>query len=157
MATYYTDLSRSYGPRIGQGSSHDVVAATAIVQVTTAMIDATNDAINMLWVPKGAVLLRATIASTDIDTNGTPTIAFNVGDTGSATRIFSAANVGQAGTLVSAINPGAFLYKFTADTLITAAVSTAAATAAAGTLYLSLEYYVDPELVSTGFAASTVA
>jgi hypothetical protein len=157
MATYYTDLSRSFGPRIGQGASRDVIAAVAPVAVTTAMIDNTNDSIGLLWVPKGAVVLRASISGTDMDTNGTPTLAFNVGDSGSATRIFSAANVGQAGTLVTAMNVGAFLYKFTADTLITAAVSTAAATGAAGTLYFSIEYYVDPEFSTTGATATTTA
>lgn len=157
MAVYYTDLSRTFGTRLGQGTSRDTVIATAIVAVTTAMIDNTDDVITLFRVPRGAVVTSARIAATDMDTNASPTLAFNVGDAGSATRLFAASAVGQAGTFSTAMQPTALLYKYTADTLIQAAVSAVAATGAAGTLTLVLEYFVDPEFVTTGLTATTTA
>lgn len=157
MATYYTDLSRAFGQKASGGAYRDTLVATAIVAVTTAMIDNVDDIITLFRVPKGAVVTAARIAATDMDTNASPTLAFNVGDAGSATRIFSASAVGQAGTFSTAMNQGAFLYKFTADTLIQAQVSTVSATGAAGTLYFGLEYFIDENFQTTGLTATTTA
>jgi hypothetical protein len=40
-------------------------------------------------VPAGFVLQSVFASSSDMDTNGSPTLAFNLGDSGSAARIFS--------------------------------------------------------------------
>lgn len=157
MATYYTQKSRAFGTRIGQGANREIVVAEAIVAVTTAMIDNTNDVINLFYLPKGAVIVGANLAATDMDTNGTPTLKFDVGDSGSNARIFSASTVGQAGTLNATNNmvSTALLYKFTADTLISAYVNTVSATGAAGTLYCTISYFVDPEYSTTALTATT--
>lgn len=153
MATYNTELSQTYSVRRATGGSREPVIASVSVACTTAMIDNTNDVINLLYVPKGAVIISAVVSATDMDT-GAAALAFNIGDASSNGRIFAATTVGQAGTLSTAMAAGAHLYKFTADTLISAFVSTVAATAAAGTLNFSIMYFVDPEYSTTALVAA---
>lgn len=158
MATYYTDQSRTaYAPRIGGHGHRGVVSAVAIVAMTTAMIDNTNDEVGLFVLPKGAVIVSATIAATDMDTNGMPTLAFDVGDDSDEDRIFAASTVGQAGTLSTAMARTGYLYKYTADTLIKAYIQAVSATGAAGTLYVHVNYFVDPEFSTTALTASTTA
>ena len=155
MATYYLEKARSYGKRVGPGAHRQTCIAEAIVALSTAMIDNTNDEIGLFYLPKGAVIVGATIAATDMDTNGTPTLAFDVGDASDEDRIFAASAVGQAGTVSSAIARTGFLYKYTADTLITAYVQAVSATGAAGTLYVAIEYFVDAEYSTTAETPTT--
>ena len=157
MATYYTDKSRTFGPRVGPGGHRGLCVAEAIVEMTTAMIDNANDEVGLFRLPKGAVVVGATIAATDMDTNGTPALAIDVGDDADEDRFFAASTVGQAGTLSTAMARTGFLYKYTSDTLVKAYIQTAAATGAAGTLYVALRYFVDPEYSTTALAASTTA
>lgn len=157
MATYYTDKSRSFGPRVGPGLNRQTVTVDAIVDMTTAMIDNANDEVGLFYLPKGAVIVSATIAGTDMDTGGSPALAIDVGDASDEDRIFAASTVGQAGTLSTAMARTAFLYKYTSDTLIKAFIQTAAATAAAGTLYVTVTYFVDPEYSTTALTAGTTA
>lgn len=157
MATYYTDKSRAFGTRIGQGHARQDITAEAIVAVTTAMIDNTNDVIGLFYLPKGAVVVGVTVAATDMDTNVSPTLAFDIGDSGSQARLMAASTVGQAGTLSTAMARGGFLYKYTADTLISAYVQAAAATGAAGTLYVAVRYFVDVDYSTTAMTATTTA
>ena len=107
-------------------------------EVACAAAPSTSDTINFGYVPKGFRLLFATLESTDMDTNASPTITLNVGDSGSATRLFSASTVAQAGTLSTAIAVTGGAYLYTDRTLITGVAQANAATGAAGTLYLSL-------------------
>jgi hypothetical protein len=111
--------------------------------VACAASPATTDTINFGYLPANARVLLAVLESTDMDTNGTPLLALNVGDASSAARLFSASTVGQAGTLSSAIAVAGAGYKYTAKTLITGTASANAATGAAGTLYLTVFYIVD--------------
>lgn len=157
MATYYTDKSRSFGPRVGVGQHRQIQVAEAIVAMTTAMIDNSNDEVGLFRLPKGAVIVRATIAATDMDTDGSPALAIDVGDDSDEDRIFAASTVGQAGTLSTAMARTAMLYKYTADTLIKAYIQTASATGAAGTLYVCVEYFVDHEYSTTALTATTTA
>ena len=107
--------------------------------------------------PAGAVVTGAVIAATDMDTNGTPTLAFDVGDDGDEDRIFAASTVGQAGTLSMAMARTGLLYKYAARTRIKAYVQAASATGAAGTLYVVVRYFVDPEYSTTALTATTTA
>lgn len=154
MAAYETTKSAATGTSIGPGWARQVIEDSVIIACTTAMIDNTNDSVGLMYLPAGAVILGATLSSTDMDTNGTPTIAWNVGDSGSNSRIFSASTVSQAGTLSTAIAQGAHLYKYTSRTQLRAYISTAAATGAAGTLYFSVRYYVDPDYSTTALVAT---
>lgn len=154
MAAYETSKSATTGTVIGAGWARQVIEDVAIIAVTTAMIDNTNDSVGLLYLPAGAVLLGATLSSTDMDTDGTPLLTWNVGDSGSNARIFSASTVSQAGTLSAAIAQGAHLYKFTTKTQLRAYVNAAAATGAAGTLYFGVRYFVDPDFSTTALVAA---
>ena len=156
MATFYTNQSRDFGPRVGQGHSRVVISRQAKIACTTAMV-AVSQIVNVCWMPKGAVLLAARIASDDMDSNGTPTLAWHLGDSGSASRIFSASTVSQAGTLSLAFQPAALGYKWTADTLLFLTASTGAATAVAGNITVVLEYFVDVDFDTAALVATTTA
>lgn len=141
MATYNSTQYQNKTGVSQSGGSGNVNAAYFEVPVTAALT--TSDTINFGYLPANARILAATLESTDIDTNGSPTIAINVGDSGSATRLFSASTVGQAGTASVASAVAGLHYKTTAKTLIVGAPSANAATGVAGTLYLSILYIVE--------------
>lgn len=107
-------------------------------EVTISANAANGDIFNFGVVPKGFRVLGATLESTDIDTNGTPTAAINVGDAGSATRYFSSSTVGQAGTASAASATAGLHYLNTDDTLIVGTITTGPATGTTGTVYLSM-------------------
>lgn len=141
MATYN---STQYANKTGvsqSGGAGNVNVAYFEVATTAALT--TSDVINFGYLPANARILAATLESTDIDTNGTPTIALNVGDSGSATRLFAGSTVGQAGTAAVASAVAGLHYKTTAKTLIVGAPSANAATGVAGTIYLSILYTVE--------------
>ena len=117
--------------------------------MTTAMIDNTNDEVELLFVPAGAVFDSAVISATDMDTNVSPTLAFDVGDDGDEDRIFAASTVGQAGTLSSAWARTAHGYRWSTKTKIKAYVQAVSATAAAGTLTFTIRYFIDPNFSAT--------
>ncbi len=155
MSIYYTDQSRTFGTRVAGVGHRGLVSATAIVAITTAMIDNANDEVGLFYLPKGAVVTGITAMSTDIDTNGSPAVVIDIGDDSDEDRLLAASTIGQAGTLSSAIATTGFLYKYAADTLIKAYVKTAAGTAAAGTLSVTVTYFVDPEFSTTALTATT--
>jgi len=111
MATYTTQRTQKFGVVYGTGQSRQLVTDTVTVSLTTAMIDNTNDEVELLYVPAGAVFDSAVISATDMDTNGTPTLAFDVGDDSDEDRIFAASTVGQAGTMSAAWARTAHGYK----------------------------------------------
>lgn len=153
MATYETSLSGTAGQIVGPGYTRQVVCATAIVAMTTAMIDNANDDVGLFRVPKGAVIVGGTISATDMDSS--TGLAIDVGDSGDEDRLFAASTVGQAATLSSALAPAGHLYKYTAETQIRAYIQTAASgTPAAGTLKVSVFYFVDEEFSTTALTAA---
>lgn len=154
MATYTTAKSQTYGTVIGQGGSRNIITDTVEVSMTTAMIDNTNDEVELLWVPKGAVLVSAMLSASDMDTNVSPTLAFDVGDDSDEDRIFAASTVGQAGTLSTAIARTAHAYKWTTATKIKAYVQAVSATGAAGTLKFTINYFVDENFSATNAVVS---
>lgn len=157
MAIWYTDQGRSFGTRVGAGWNRNIQAATAVVAMTTTMIDNADDEVALFWLPKGAVVVGILAVATDMDTNGAPALAFDIGDDSDEDRLMTNSNIGQAGTASTTLAATGAMYKYTADTRIKAYVRTAAATAAAGTLSVAVEYFVDPEFVTTGATASTTA
>ena len=103
----------------------------------------TADTATICNLPLGAIVLGATIEADDLDTNGTPTITLNVGDSGSATRYFSGSTVAQAGTVaVSAATTGIFSTVATGQTAVLVAVAANSATSAAGNVRLVVTYYL---------------
>lgn len=154
MATYETSLSRSSGAVFGPGVARQSITQTAIVAMTTAMIDNANDDVGLFVLPAGAVVTDAAISATDMDTDASPALVIDVGDADDEDRIIAAATVGQAATFTNALAPSGHLYKYTAQTQIRAYVKTAAATGAAGTLKVSVTYFVDPNFNTTALVAA---
>jgi hypothetical protein len=95
-------------------------------------------------VPKDFVVTGIIAVATDMDTNGSPTLALSVGDAGSATRHLSSSTIGQAGTSTQTLASTGLLYQYTADTDILVTATTGSATAAAGTLDLYLQGFIAP-------------
>lgn len=141
MPTYNsTNFANKTGVSSG-GPAGNVLVAYAEVPTTAALT--TADTLNFFYLPAGTRVLFSVLESTDIDTNGTPTITLNVGDAGSASRLFAASTVGQAGTAATQTAVGGLGYKYTSKTLISAVPAANAATGAAGTVGLTVFYVVE--------------
>lgn len=111
--------------------------------VALATTDLTlNKTVGLFVVPKGFVLTSLSVTVTDMDTNGTPTIAFQIGDNSVADRFVAAATTAQAGGTNTTLNSTGVRYAFTDDTEIVWKTSTAAATAAAGTVTVDFFGYI---------------
>lgn len=138
MATLTNPLYRK-SPTIGLFGSSKVIDSGDVAVGTSDI--ALNGLIKLFQVRKGQVVTGCSFASTDLDTNVAPAIVFAVGDTGSATRFMASLTVGQAGGFSNAMQQAGYGYKFTADTDIYAKVTTAAGTAAAGTIRCMMHVY----------------
>lgn len=141
MATYSSTNYSNRTPIAGSGAAASAKVAYATVSCTAA--PSTSDTLNFFYLPIGARVIHSTLMATDMDTNGSPTLTLNIGDSGSAARLFSASTVGQAGTLSTAIATTGLGYQYTTETLITGTAANNAATGAAGTVTLIVTYTVD--------------
>lgn len=141
MATYRSSNVKDKLAVAGGARGGGVLCAFAEIACTAA--PSTSDTLEFFYLPAGARVIGATLESTDMDTNGTPTLTLNVGDAADADRLFAASTVGQAGTASAAVAVTGQGYKYTAKTLITGIAANNAATGAAGTLYLSVLYTVE--------------
>jgi hypothetical protein len=141
MAVYNSSQIANSAPALSHGAAGGVKVAFASVACTAA--PSTSDTLNFFDLPAGSRVLFAVLEADDMDTNGTPLLALNIGDAGSAARLFSASTVGQAGTLSSAIATAGAGVSFTSKTRITGTASTNAATGAAGSVYLTVFYTVE--------------
>jgi hypothetical protein len=110
---------------------------TSTVAITTA------DTIAMFDLPPRARVVGGFLKATDMDTNGTPTIALNVGIAGTPALFFAASNVAQAGTAANTLAATGYDYTTTAKTPVIITPSTNAATFANGVITLVLEFIVE--------------
>lgn len=125
----------------GQGFARTKKVFGGTVSLATTDLVTTNQ-VAVMRVPAGFVATNLFASATDMDTNGTPTLALNLGDSGSANRLLSASNIGQAGTSTSTIATTGAYYTFPVDTDILLAPSTNPATAAAGSVTIYLEGFM---------------
>ncbi|PBB75203.1 hypothetical protein CK227_10450 [Mesorhizobium sp. WSM4308] len=102
----------------------------------------TANVVSAFKVPAGFVVTGIIAVSSDVDTNGTPTVALSVGDAGSSVRYLSSSAIGQAGTSTQTLASTGLLFVNTAETEILVTVTTGSATAAAGTLDLYLNGFM---------------
>jgi len=117
----------------------DLTAVFATHAVGTGELE-TADVIQMVKIPKGATIQEVVLSSTDIDVDGSAAVALSVGDAGAATRFISSSAIGQAGGVARLDQFAGLNYEYTADDTIDIEVTTAAATAAAGTINLAVIY-----------------
>lgn len=120
-----------------QGFARTMKAFGRRVALGTADL-VTGQVVAAFKVPAGFVATGIIAVATDMDTNGSPTLALSVGDSGSGTRHLSSSTIGQAGTTTQTLASTGLLYAYTADTDILVTATTGSATAAAGTLDLYL-------------------
>lgn len=141
MATYNSSNIQNKTGVSQSGGAGNVNVAYAEVVCSSA--PTTADTLNFFYLPANARIVAAALEATDMDTNVSPTIALNIGDSGSASRLFAASTVAQAGTASTALAVAGNAYKTTAKTLITGVPSANAATGAAGSVYLTVFYVVE--------------
>lgn len=128
-------------PTVGKGFARQLQAYGGAISLVTGDL-ALNKTVSLFKVPANFTLVYASVYVTDMDTNGSPAVAFSIGDATAAGRIVSASNAAQAGgaaTIVAGLVP----YQYTAETEILWTTTTASATAAAGTLNVLLIGYID--------------
>ena len=137
MPAYTSPQLSNNGNNVTQGAfPANMVCYFAEVTITANA--ANGDTFNFFRVPKGFRVLGGCLEASDLDTNGSPTVTINIGDSGSATRFFSASTVGQAGTADRALAVAGQHYLYTDDTTITGVIPTGPATGTTGTVSLSL-------------------
>src|SRR5271167_1893930 len=98
MATAYQTLN--YAQNQPAGTGHGVFKGTTRLHCTSGSIStwAHNDTIAVGWLPRNAIVTGATLkAASQLDSNGSPTLALDLGIVGTA-QLFKAAvtTVGQA-------------------------------------------------------------
>lgn len=121
-------------PQVGnQGFSRTMKCLGSDVALVAADL-ALNATVGLFVVPKGFVLTSLSVVVPDMDTNGSPTLVFSIGDAASAPRFIATATTAQAGGTNVTLAAAGLNYEFTADTEIVWTTTTASATAAAGTI-----------------------
>jgi hypothetical protein len=143
MATYQSQQVQDRMPIPSHGLASYVNVQRFPVTISAALT--TADVIQFGYLPIYARVIDAYLEATDMDTNGTPTLAFNIGDAGDADRLFAATTAGQAAGVTRMTAVTGFGHRYDAKTLITGAPSTNAATGAAGTLTLTVLYVVEDD------------
>jgi hypothetical protein len=102
-----------------------------------------NDTVEMVLLPKGAVLCDMVLDADDLDTGGTPTIMLQVGDGTTADKFIGASNVAQAGGVARMDKKGNVGVPLAADTKAVVKVSTGPATGAVGDIRLTAIYSLE--------------
>lgn len=129
-------------PTVGKGFARQSQSLGGAIALATGDL-ALNKTVSLFKVPANFTVVSAVVQVTDMDTNGSPAIAFSIGDSGSASRVVSASTAAQAGGAAT-INVAAITgYQFTAETEIVWTTTTASATPAAGTVTIYLIGYID--------------
>src|ERR1043165_6220874 len=71
---------------------------------------ATGSVVEAFMVPAGFIVTGIIAVSSDMDSNGTPTLAISVGDASSSTRHLSSSTIGQAGTTTQTLASTGLLF-----------------------------------------------
>lgn len=148
MATVVADKAAA---TVTERAIHAGVTSVVSTWTVPATGDGTaaGDVIQMVKVPKGAVILSVDLACTDLDTGG-PTGSMDVGDGDDVDRFIDGTTIMQAGGIarlgsgvVAADIDGALGYTYPADDTIDVLVVAAATTKAAGVLVLAVTYALE--------------
>lgn len=125
----------AYGqPQVGnQGFARTMKCLGSDVAMQTTDLGL-NKTVALFVIPKGFVLTSLSVVVPDLDTGGSAALVFAIGDAGVADRFITGATTGQAGGTNTTLAATGLNYEFPADTEIVWKTTTAAATAAAGTI-----------------------
>lgn len=124
----------------------EVACAWNVITMATGDL-ALNASTPAVRLPRGARVLRVDMSCTDMDTSGSPALVFDVGDAADTDRFIDGTTVGQTGGSISSGNVAgsaatlASHTAYTTETVISILAQAAAATAAAGTIFIAV-YYV---------------
>ena len=147
MATAYQTLN--YSQNQPSGTGHGNYKTNTSLHAVSGSIStwAANDTILVGYLPANAVVQNVILkAASQLDSNGAPTLTFDVGLVGAA-QLFKAAvtTVGRAAgaTADTTITAAGLLYKTTAKSTVVVTVHNAAATAVAGAVEVDVDYYVE--------------
>ncbi|MES2904410.1 MAG: hypothetical protein V4696_09525 [Pseudomonadota bacterium] len=143
MATYQSQQVSDRMPIPSHGYGGSVYCQRFPLTITAALT--TADVLQFGYLPKYARVVDALLEASDMDTNGSPTLAFNIGDAGDVDRLFAASTAGQAAGITRMTLATGFGYRYDDETLITGAPSTNAATGAAGTLALYVWFVIEDD------------
>ena len=127
-------------PVASRGMANALVCVAGTVAVGTAGL-ALNAVTPLVRVPKGFTVIHATLETTDMD-NGTA-LVLAVGDATVNNRILTGLTIGQTGGISSAIAATGHQFRYAEDTTINLTATTAAGTAVAGTVQISLLGVID--------------
>lgn len=128
MTTYASTNTGAANAVPGVGDGHGLKAVVGVFALTAAL--AINDVIQSPTIPKGATIIDVMVASTDLDTNGTPTITLDVGYSGDQDYFIAASTVAQAGGAVRASAPTAAPLTLTQNDTVNVTVKAGPATGA---------------------------
>lgn len=149
MATLTSSKVASSVP--AKETNQHLIHVAATYELTAAL--ALDDVIQMVKVPKGAVIVELVLATDDLDSNGAPAIVLDVGDGADTDRFIDGYTGAQANGNISRLGAGmaaskfadALGYTYTADDTIDIHVQVAPATGTAtGTIVLVVIYSCDP-------------
>jgi len=132
MAGETTSVAASSAFRIPKGVAVGMVGVPFTLTFSTTQNEL-NDVMEAGYLPANVIVVGALVKSDDMDSNGSPAVVhkITVGSTDIVTGITAAQSGGQA---VYACTP----LTLTAKTLVKVQTTTAAATAAAGSMYVTL-------------------
>lgn len=121
--------------------SNQLTSVAESISVTAAQLTL-GAVFGNIRVPKGAEIAFVQLAATDLDTNGTPLVTLEIGDTSDTDRLLTANTAGQTGAapVGPSIATAGFGYRYTEETLISVRVAAIPATAAAGTIKYAVHY-----------------
>jgi len=149
MSTAYQTLNFAQNQPAGTGHG-DFKSSTHLHAISGSISTwAAGDTIAIGWLPRQATVVSCILkAAGQLDSNGSPTLALDVGVVGTPQQFKAAVTtVGHASgaSADATLTAAGYLYQNTTgqrvEVLIT--VHTAAATPVAGTLELDIEYYVE--------------
>ncbi len=137
MATYFSNkvvLDPNTGLNVIPPRYYETgdVVNVAVVTLPVGAQLAVGDTLQLIDVPAGCTYTSFTLDSDKVDSSGSPTLAFNVGDAGNPSRFFGAAAVSQAGGTVYPTAAGSTGTRTTGVTRLLATVTGAQAGAVTG-------------------------
>ncbi|WP_439684859.1 hypothetical protein MNJPNG_04960 [Cupriavidus oxalaticus] len=129
MATTFNSTNTGAANAVpGIGDGHGLKAVVGVYTLAAALV--INDVIQSPTVPKGATVLDVMVVTTDLDTNGAPTITLDVGYGTDPDYFVAASTIGQTGGVVRAsaatAKPLTLTENDTIDVLVKAAPATGA-------------------------------
>jgi len=143
MAT--TATTRAGAAKPVKDSMNDGLVSVMCSQAITVNPTAA-DILQLVPIPRNARIVDVTVTFTDMDSNGTPTITFTVGDTqttSTANRYITTSTVGQTGGVARLNNQVGHMFQFLTDGTIDLTWGVASATFASGTLTCTVIYSTD--------------